>query len=89
MIVADLSSVTRAHGDRTIFADLSWTIDDRARIGLIGPNASGKSTLLRTIAGLDPPDAGRVTRPREVRIAYLAQEPVSYTHLTLPTICSV
>jgi len=74
MIVTDLANVTRAHGDRTIFADLSWTIDERARIGLIGPNGSGKSTLLRTIAGLEPPEGGRVTRPRELRVAYLAQE---------------
>jgi ATP-binding cassette subfamily F protein 3 len=74
MIVTDLASVTRAHGDRTIFADLSWTIDGHARIGLIGPNGSGKSTLLRTIAGLELPEAGLVTRPRDLRIAYLAQE---------------
>jgi ATP-binding cassette subfamily F protein 3 len=74
MIVADLASVTRAHGDRTIFADLSWTIEDHARIGLIGPNGSGKSTLLRTIAGVELPEGGLVTRPRDVRIAYLAQE---------------
>jgi len=74
MIATDLAGVTRAHGDRTIFADLSWTIDDRARIGLIGPNGSGKSTLLRTIAGLDLPEGGLVTRRRELRIAYLAQE---------------
>jgi ATP-binding cassette subfamily F protein 3 len=74
MIVTDLAHVTRAHGDRTIFADLSWTIEDRARIGLIGPNGSGKSTLLRTIAGLEPAEAGLVTRPRDLRIAYLEQE---------------
>jgi ATP-binding cassette subfamily F protein 3 len=74
MIVTDLAGVTRAHGDRTIFADLSWTIADRARIGLIGPNGSGKSTLLRTIAGLEPPEGGLVTRPRDLRIAYLEQE---------------
>jgi ATP-binding cassette, subfamily F, member 3 len=74
MIVTDLAHVTRAHGDRTIFADLSWTIEDRARIGLIGPNGSGKSTLLRTIAGLEPPEGGLVTRPRDLRIAYLEQE---------------
>ena len=74
MIATDLAHVTRAHGDRTIFADLSWTIEDRARIGLIGPNGSGKSTLLRTIAGLDPPEGGSVTRPRDLRIAYLEQE---------------
>src|SRR5260370_17969719 len=69
MIVTDLASVTRAHGDRTIFADLSWTIDDRARVGLIGPNGSGKSTLLRTIAGLKLPEAGRPTRPLYLPLA--------------------
>ena len=74
MIVTDLASVTRAHGDRTIFADLSWTIDDRARVGLIGANGSGKSTLLRTIAGLELPEGGLVTRRRDLRIAFLAQE---------------
>ena len=74
MIVTDLAGVTRAHGDRTIFADLRWTIEDHARIGLIGPNGSGKSTLLRTIAGLELPEGGLVTRPRDLRIAYLAQE---------------
>ncbi|HEY8806124.1 MAG TPA: ABC-F family ATP-binding cassette domain-containing protein [Candidatus Limnocylindria bacterium] len=74
MIVTDLAAVTRAHGDRTIFADLSWTIEDHARIGLIGPNGSGKSTLLRTIAGLDLPESGLVTRRRDLRIAYLPQE---------------
>ena len=74
MIVTDLAGVTRAHGDRTIFADLSWTIEERARVGLIGPNGSGKSTLLRTIAGLEPPEGGRVTRPRDLRVAYLPQE---------------
>jgi ATP-binding cassette, subfamily F, member 3 len=74
MIVTDLAHVTRAHGDRTIFADLSWTIEDGARIGLIGPNGSGKSTLLRTIAGLELPEGGLVTRPRDLRIAYLEQE---------------
>ena len=74
MIVIDLAAVTRAHGDRTIFSDLSWTIEDRARIGLIGPNGSGKSTLLRTIAGVEPPERGVVTRRRDLRIAYLTQE---------------
>jgi ATP-binding cassette subfamily F protein 3 len=74
MIVVDLAAVTRAQGDRTIFADLSWTIEHRARIGLIGPNGSGKSTLLRTIAGVEPPEGGVVTRRRDLRIAYLTQE---------------
>ena len=74
MIVADLAAVARAQGDRTIFSELSWAIPDGARIGLIGANGTGKSTLLRTIAGVEPPDAGTVSRARGVRVAYLEQE---------------
>ena len=74
MIVADLAGVTRAHGDRTIFAGLSWAVAENARIGLIGANGTGKSTLLRTIAGVEPPDAGTVARAGGVRVAYLEQE---------------
>ena len=74
MIVADLTGVTRAHGDRTIFSGITWAIAEGARIGLIGANGTGKSTLLRTIAGVDAPDAGTVARARGVRVAYLEQE---------------
>ena len=74
MIVADLAGVTRAHGDRTIFSGITWAIAEGARIGLIGANGTGKSTLLRTIAGVDAPDAGTVTRARGVRVSYLEQE---------------
>ncbi len=74
MILVDLAGVTRAHGDRRIFAEMSWAVADGARIGLIGANGTGKSTLLRTIAGVEPPDAGTVTRSRGLRIAYLEQE---------------
>jgi len=86
MIVTDLAHVTRAHGDRTIFADLSWTIEDHARIGLIGPNGSGKSTLLRTISGLEPPEGGLVTRPRDLRIAYLEQEQAPSDEVVMATL---
>ncbi len=86
MIVTDLAHVTRAHGDRTTFADLSWTIEDHARIGLIGPNGSGKSTLLRTIAGLEPPEGGLVTRPRDLRIAYLEQEQAPSDEVVMATL---
>jgi len=74
MIVADLAGVARAHGDRTIFSGITWAIPEGARIGLIGANGTGKSTLLRTIAGVDAPDAGTVTRARGVRVAHLEQE---------------
>src|SRR5262245_46149777 len=74
MIIADINNLTRQHGGRTIFTSLSWTIQDGEKIGLVGPNGIGKSTLLRTLAGLEPPDSGTVVLRRGARVAYLPQE---------------
>jgi ATP-binding cassette subfamily F protein 3 len=74
MIIADLNNITRVHGGRTIFNSLSWTIQSDEKIGLVGANGIGKSTLLRTLAELEPPDAGTVTLRRGIRVAYLSQE---------------
>src|SRR5262245_4277955 len=74
MIIADINNLTRQHGGRTIFTSLSWTIQDGEKIGLVGPNGVGKSTLLRTLAGLEPPDSGTVVLRRGARVAYLPQE---------------
>jgi ATP-binding cassette subfamily F protein 3 len=74
MIVADINTLGRTHGGRVIFAGLSWTIQDGEKIGLVGPNGIGKSTLLRTLAGIEPPDAGVLTMRRGTRVAYLPQE---------------
>ena len=74
MIVADLASVSRIHGGRTIFRGLSWSLQDGEKIGLVGPSGWGKSTLLRVLAGVDAPDAGTLTLRRGARIAYLEQE---------------
>lgn len=74
MIIADMNALGRSFGGRTIFAGLSLTIQDGEKIGLVGPNGVGKSTLLRTLAGLEPPDAGQLTLRRGARAAYLPQE---------------
>src|SRR5438552_3150591 len=74
MIIADINNIARIHGGRTIFHSISWTIQDGEKIGLVGPNGIGKSTLLRTLAGLEPPEEGAVTLRRGVRAAYLPQE---------------
>ncbi|HMP40924.1 MAG TPA: ABC-F family ATP-binding cassette domain-containing protein, partial [Roseiflexaceae bacterium] len=74
MIIADINNLARIHGGRTIFSGLSWSIQDDEKIGLVGPNGIGKSTLLRTLAGLEAADAGTVTLRRDLRVAYLAQE---------------
>ncbi|GAB4212201.1 MAG: ABC-F family ATP-binding cassette domain-containing protein [Roseiflexaceae bacterium] len=74
MIIADINNLARIHGGRRIFSGLSWSLQDNEKIGLVGPNGIGKSTLLRTLAGLEPPDDGAVTLRRGIRVAYLAQE---------------
>jgi len=74
MIIADINNIARIHGGRTIFKSISWTIQDGEKIGLVGLNGVGKSTLLRALAGLEQPDAGAITLRRGARVAYLPQE---------------
>ena len=74
MIIADINNLARIHGGRTIFTGLSWTIQDGEKIGLVGPNGIGKSTLLRTLAGLEAADAGAITLRRGTRVRRGARE---------------
>jgi ATP-binding cassette subfamily F protein uup len=71
--VFDLTDVSVAVGERTLIADLSWSIGPGARIGLIGVNGAGKTTLLRLLTGERDPDSGRVKRGRTVDIGHLSQ----------------
>ncbi|MGO1593164.1 MAG: ATP-binding cassette domain-containing protein, partial [Ancrocorticia sp.] len=60
-------------GSRPILGDVSVNLEDGVRIGVVGPNGGGKTTLLGMITGRIAPDTGKVTRQRDVRIAELAQ----------------
>lgn len=62
--------------DRLLFRDLDFSINEGEKIGLIGINGTGKSTLLKVIAGREEADSGRVTKGKEVKISYLSQNPV-------------
>ncbi|HCV25163.1 MAG: ABC transporter [Gemmatimonadetes bacterium] len=63
-----------SYGATSIFADVSLRIEADDRIGLVGPNGEGKTTLLRLIAGLDSPTTGSIHRRRDLRVGYLAQD---------------
>ncbi len=72
------TSVGRHHGGQTVLDSITLSIDGSSRIGIVGPNGVGKSTLLRILAGLEQPDAGQVRRaPAETSVGYLPQEPDS------------
>ena len=67
--------VTVVHGTHPVLTDVSVVVGPRARIGIVGPNGVGKSTLLRVLAGLEAPDAGTVDRaPATLTVGYLPQE---------------
>ena len=70
------------HAGREIFRALSWAVGERDRVGLIGPNGVGKSSLLKAVAGQVTPDAGTVNIPRGIRVGYLPQD----VTLTAPTL---
>jgi ATP-binding cassette subfamily F protein 3 len=74
MSVAAAHEVVRSYGARTVLTGLDLEVPERARIGVIGPNGGGKSTLLRLLSGMDGPDGGRVTHRKGVVTAYLAQQ---------------
>ncbi len=69
-----LEGIARHIGDRTLFADVMLDVRPGDRIGLVGPNGAGKTSLLKIASGDEPPDAGRVTVARGIRIGMLRQE---------------
>jgi ABC transport system ATP-binding/permease protein len=71
--VLDLHGVSKSYGDRILIRDLSARLRGGERVGIIGPNGTGKTTLLRIIRGEEAPDSGRVEAGANTRIAYFDQ----------------
>src|SRR5687768_6132399 len=67
--------IYKTYGIQPILQDISFSISNNERVGLIGPNGCGKTTLMRILAGIEQPDSGAVvsTRRNLRRIGYLAQ----------------
>jgi len=74
MSVLSVQAAGRRFADRILFSDVSFRLTRGDRAGLIGPNGTGKSTLLRIVAGLDAPDTGSIALARGTRIGFLQQE---------------
>jgi ATP-binding cassette subfamily F protein uup len=74
-VLVDLQQVAVRRVDRALFEGLSLTISDGDRVGVVGANGTGKSTLLRIVAGLEEPEEGQVRRGRGSRVGFLDQVP--------------
>jgi ATP-binding cassette subfamily F protein 3 len=77
-MLAGLQNVTFEFGARTIVEDATWHIQPNERIGLIGYNGTGKSTLLKLLVGDYSPSRGTVERSRNTTIGYLHQDLLSF-----------
>ena len=75
MILLSLSEIKKVYGEKVIFDSLSLTVDSSQKIGMIGINGTGKSSLLKIMAGLEVPDQGEVITSNELVIEYLPQNP--------------
>ena len=75
MNLVTIEHLTKSYTERLLFDDTSFSIQEGEKIGVIGINGTGKSTLLKIIAGEEEPDSGSVVRGRNLNIRYLPQNP--------------
>lgn len=84
-----IENLTKSYGDRLLFGDVTFGINQGDKIGLIAKNGTGKTTLLRIIAGLESPDSGTVTFRSDLRVGYLDQTPAFDPEMTVLDACMV
>jgi ATP-binding cassette subfamily F protein uup len=73
-ILLSCQNLSKSFGARPLFENLSFGLFEGERTGLIGPNGTGKSTLIKILAGLDKPDSGIISARKGLRVGYLAQQ---------------
>ena len=75
MNILNIEHIHKIYGDKVIFDDVSCGIQEGDKIGIIGINGTGKSTLLKMLADVEEPDLGQIVRQNGLRIAYMPQNP--------------
>lgn len=68
-----VENLTKSFGDRTLFADLTFGVDQGQKVAIVAKNGSGKTTLLRCLMDLEPYDSGRIVYRNDIRIAFMEQ----------------
>ncbi len=75
MNIVSIENISKSYGEKILFENISFTINDNDKIGLIGINGTGKSTLLKIISGHETTDTGIIKIPNGMSIEYLSQNP--------------
>lgn len=83
MNIINIEHISKIYGDKTIFQDASFGVHQGDKIGILGINGTGKSTLLKMIARVEEPDEGQIIRQNSLKIAYLPQNPEFPEHATV------
>ncbi len=79
----NIENLTKSYGDRLLMDDLTFGVDEGDKIGIVAKNGTGKSTLLRMLAGTEAADSGKITFRNGVRVAFLEQLPEFSPGLTV------
>jgi ABC transport system ATP-binding/permease protein len=74
-VILSAHSLFKSFGTQILFSNLSFTISQGERIGLVGPNGAGKSTLLKILVGSESPNQGHISRRQGLRVGYASQMP--------------
>lgn len=83
MNIINIEHISKVFGEKQVFDDISCGIHQGDKIGIIGINGTGKTTLLKIIAGLEEPDQGQVIFQKGLRVTYLPQSPKFPEHATV------
>ncbi|RNB81755.1 ABC transporter ATP-binding protein [Brevibacillus nitrificans] len=75
MQIVTVENLSKGYGEKVLFDNISFHIGEQQRIGLIGVNGTGKSTLLKIIAGMDTADSGKIVHANRFHVEYLPQNP--------------
>lgn len=83
MNILNLERISKVYGEKVIFQEASLGVQEHDKIGIIGVNGTGKSTLLKVIAGLEETDSGKVIQANHIHMAYLSQHMEEIRHTSL------
>ncbi len=78
-----VENIAKSYGERELFSNISFGINEGQKVGFVAKNGTGKTSLLNILAGTDSPDEGQVIYRNDIRVAFLSQEPDLDAHLTI------